>query len=221
MEFFISFIIAEIVFIVILFFTAFMVQIKVSKNGVDDSIQYRFTAWFGLINIKAEIPLIRLSNDLSGTEYKFKLETPNETLEKKKLKITPNEFYQLLKRIQNFIKRIHNLHHIAKLFLKHLYLKELKWKSKIGTGEAAETGFLTGMSWGIKSNIIGFISAYLSLHCLPKLSITPDFDKKRVETHFQCMIRFRLGNAIVAGIRILLNLRKRRDEKWQNTQFRA
>ncbi|WP_159102330.1 DUF2953 domain-containing protein [Caldalkalibacillus mannanilyticus] len=119
------------------------------------------------------------------------------------------------------IKRVHQLHVIAKKFLKNIRLEELIWRSKIGTGHAAETGLLTGVGWGVKSNIIGMFSSYLTLRCVPRISVTPSFNEKKIESNIQCMIRFRIGNAIVAGIRILLNLRKRRDEKWQSTQFRA
>lgn len=221
METILSILCSQLLLLTILFFTTIQVTLRISKTGRDDHVESHIRAWFGLISIRTKVPLINLKKDLSGTEYQFELESPNEPLEKKKFKLSPHEYFQLLQRVQRLIKRVHQLHVIAKKFLKNIRLEELIWRSKIGTGHAAETGLLTGVGWGVKSNIIGMFSSYLTLRCVPRISVTPSFNEKKIESNIQCMIRFRIGNAIVAGIRILLNLRKRRDEKWQSTQFRA
>jgi hypothetical protein len=205
----------------IIFFTTVQISIYFKRKGKDDKVKTNFKAWFGLIHIRTEIPVIDFSKDLSGTEYQMEIESPNETIDKTKFKMHPQEIVQVNQRLYNWIKKIHDLHEIVKKFLKTIRLDKLEWRSKIGTGDAAQTGVLTGVGWGFKSSLIGLISSHVTLRKIPRIHVQPLFQEKRLETELECMIRLRIGHAIIAGIRILLNLRKRRDNKWQNTQFRA
>ena len=178
-------------------------------------------AWFGLINIKSMVPISKLSDDLSGTEVEYHLETPAAKVEETKIKIRPATVFTIQHKAYRLLKRVHNLLPIIKRFLKTIRLENLQWKTAIGTADAAETGVLTGIVWGIKSSIVGFISTNLTVRKIPQIHVHPLFQQKKIKTEIRCMIRFRIGNAILAGIRLLLNLRKRRDVKWQSTQYRA
>lgn len=207
--------------LIITFFTTLQISIHFKRNGKDDNVKTIVKAWFGLIHFRTEVPIIDFSEDLSGTEYQMKIESPNETIDETKFKMHPLEIMQVNQRLYNWIKKIHDLHKIVKRFLKGVRLDQLEWYSKIGTGDAAQTGVLTGVGWGVKSSLIGLVSAYVTLRSIPRIHVQPLFQEKRIETELVCMIRLKIGHAIIAGIRILLNLRKRRDNKWQNTQFRA
>lgn len=221
MEFVFALILSLFTLLTIIFFTTLQISIHFKRNGKDDKVKTNVKAWFGLIDIRTEVPMIDFSEDLSGTESQLNIESPNETIDKTKFKVKPFEIMQLNQRIYHWIKKIHDLHKIAKKFLKTVRLDKLEWHSAIGTGDAAQTGVLSGMGWGVKSSLIGLISSHVTLRALPRIHVQPLFQEKRVETELKCMIRFRIGHAILAGIRILLNLRKRRDDKWQNTQFKA
>lgn len=221
MEFVFALILSLFILLTIIFITTLQISIHFKRNGKDDKVKTNIKAWFGLIDIRTEVPIIDFSEDLSGTESQLNIESPNETIDKSEFKVKPSEIMQVNQRIYHWIKKIHDLHKIVKRFLKRVRLDKLEWHSAIGTGDAAQTGVLTGVSWGIKSSLIGLISSYVTLRALPRIHVQPLFQEKRVETELKCMIRFRIGHAILAGIRILLNLRKRRDDKWQNTQFKA
>jgi hypothetical protein len=205
----------------ITFFTTVRVTVHLIRKGKDDKVRTNVKAWFGLINIRTEVPIMKMSEDLSGTEYQMEMETPNEKIEKQKFKVRPSELLQLLHRVYHWIKKVHALHRIMKKLLKGIRLEQLEWKSSIGTGDAAQTGTLSGVGWGVKSNIIGLVSNYLTLRTIPRIHIEPLFQEKKLETELKCMIRFRIGYAILAGIRIVLNLRKRRDKKWQSIPFKG
>jgi hypothetical protein len=69
-------------------------------------------------------------------------------------------------------------------------------------GDAAHTGVMVGGCWAIKGSIIGVLTNFLHFKVMPNLSITPDFQKQRVETSFSCILRFRVGQAIIAGIKL-------------------
>ena len=130
----------------------------VKKDGKDDRVEGNITAWFGLISITTKIPMIKLADNFKGTEYQVELDTPQEPIERKRIKLHPKEFFQLLQRIHNWIQKVHHLHVILKKMLKGIRLEQLEWRSIIGTGNAAETALLTGVGWGIKSSILGAVS---------------------------------------------------------------
>ncbi|WP_010678427.1 DUF2953 domain-containing protein [Bacillus timonensis] len=92
---------------------------------------------------------------------------------------------------------------ILKSFLKKISITKLEWHSHIGVGDAAHTGVITGIGWSIKGTIVGVISHYLSLKTDPDYSITPSFQRAVSETRLRCMIHFRIGYAMVAGIRMI------------------
>jgi hypothetical protein len=79
----------------------------------------------------------------------------------------------------------------------------MEWNSMIGIGDAARTGTLVGALWIVKGSIIGVISNYIRLKEMPKLSITPNFQQAISQTRFSCMIQFRIGNAMLAGIKLV------------------
>ncbi|MDQ0339768.1 hypothetical protein J2S00_002561 [Caldalkalibacillus uzonensis] len=214
-------VLAQCCFILIMLLTQLHISIHFIRQDKNDLLRTQVRAWFGLINFKNELQIFKLANDLSGMIYQVEVESEEQPQDQKNFKMTPGEMFQLHHRIYNLIKRIHGLHGIVKSFLNRIRLVKMEWHSRIGTGYADETGMLTGVAWSIKSTLVGLLSAYLTLRTVPRMYVQPLFQEKKLETEFTCMIRFRFGHAILAGIRILLNLRKRRDVTWKNTPFKA
>ncbi|WP_202078652.1 DUF2953 domain-containing protein [Caldalkalibacillus salinus] len=212
---------AWIIFFIIILFTQVQVTIHVQRKGANDKLKTKVMAWFGLIHLETETPIVKLQGDMTGAEYQMELKSPNMSLDESSFKVTPNEATQIQSRLLTVIQRVHHLHVVLKRFLKTIHLLKFEWRTSIGTGDAAETGVISGIAWSTKAAVVGVIQTYLSLRALPRFAVKPHFQEKKIETELRCMIRLRIGNAILAGIRMLLNLRKRRDVKWQSTQFKA
>lgn len=199
--------------------TTLYITVHVIKKGKNDKLRFKLKAWFGLIHIRAEVPILQILE--SGARIQVEGESTQKKLIKKQKKFTFQDFWSIQYKAQLWLKNVINLQKIAKQFLKTIRLEKLNWHTAIGTGDAAETGVLTGAGWGIKSTILGFVSQYITLRSIPNIHVQPHFQETKVESEFLCMIRFRIGHIIIAGIRMLINLRKRRDTKWQNTPFKA
>ncbi|EGL83172.1 hypothetical protein CathTA2_1285 [Caldalkalibacillus thermarum TA2.A1] len=212
---------AQCGFMLIIWFTPLHISIHYIRQGQDDLLRTQVRAWFGLINLKNEFQIVKLANDLSGMVFQAEMESQDQSLDQKNFKMTPGEMFQLHQRTYGLMRRIHGFHHIIKSFLNRIRLVKLEWYSRIGTGFADETGLLTGMVWTVKSTLVGLLSSYLTLRTVPRMQVKPSFQEKVLETEFKCMIRFQFGHAILAGIRILLNLGKRRDVTWKNTPFKV
>ncbi len=108
-----------------------------------------------------------------------------------------------IRRTRDIINHVVTLHTIVKRFLKKVHIKELYWHSELGLGDAVLTGQASGAVWTLKGLIIGTMARYMRMKQVPKLSITPQFQRLISQTDFSCMISFRAGHAIIAGLMIV------------------
>ena len=105
--------------------------------------------------------------------------------------------------MKRVLEHVVGFHRIIRHFLKKVQVKQFEWHSRIGVGDAAQTGTLVGSFWAIKGSIIGLLTATLHFRVNPQLTITPDFQKNSVDTTIICILRFRIGQAIMTGIKLL------------------
>jgi hypothetical protein len=73
----------------------------------------------------------------------------------------------------------------------------------IGIGDAVYTGVAAGALWSIKGSIIGLLSNYLRMKEMPKLMVQPNFQQMITSTDLSCMFQFRIGYAILAGLKLV------------------
>ena len=59
------------------------------------------------------------------------------------------------------------------------------------------------------------LSHFLRLKEMPELSVTPHFQMAIIQTRFTCIFQFRIGNAILAGLK-LIKFWKGGSPKFQN-----
>lgn len=168
-------------------------------RGEDDALQITVTALAGFIRLKRRFPLMRMGAD-----------KPNDYLPKKHSQQGKRPQHMILNILQQapqnlpqWKKQTAGLLHILQSFLTNVDCEKLIWRSTIGTGDAAKTGTLIGWLWGIKAPLVGWGTRYLNMRVTPQLDLVPDFHRLRVETDFRCILKFRLGHAILVSIRLL------------------
>ncbi len=104
-------------------------------------------------------------------------------------------------KIENMKKLYNNrfiLYSLIKYLLKKVKIKKLIWITKIGLGDAALTGIISGWLWWIKSSVVTLIINKNKKDII--IDINPDFNKINIETHFNCIIKLKLVYIIIAGI---------------------
>lgn len=220
MKYLLAFWLAELIFFTILLMTTLRIQIMAKRKEKDDRIHVKVTAWFGLISLEYQMSTLELARDYSGLLTKTEIST-SKTIEEGRSTLSLNELKSMQKQSIRLLKRVRHVNRIIKAFARQVHVDKLVWRSAIGNDDAAATGTLAGLVWGIKSCMIGLLSSFVTMSAMPKLDVQPLFNEKRLETEFEGMFRFRIGHAMLAGIRILLNVRKRRESLWQSTLFKA
>lgn len=188
--------------------TRLTIFIEANHSQDDDHIKIRFSIWFGLIRYKINVPMVAVDKETPNIVFKKEKKASISTGEsKKKEKFSVKNLLANIHDTKEVIKRVVDMVPILQRFLKKISVTKLEWHSHIGVGDAAHTGVITGIGWSIKGTIMGVISHYLNLKTHPEYSITPSFQVAVSETRLRCMIHFRIGYAMVAGIRVIKSWR--------------
>jgi hypothetical protein len=201
--------IALIIFLflfILIIFTKLTISINYYHHNDNDDLKIEFKVWFGLIKYKINIPLIKIDDNSPSVIVKTKesKEQPSDkTAEKKFNQITPGDVINSLKTAKELLLHVFNLHVIISKFFSKVTIKQFEWHSMIGIGDAAHTGTLTGALWAIKGSIVGLLSHYLKMKEMPKITVTPHFQLAVIQTRFSCIFQFRIGQAILAGLKLI------------------
>lgn len=181
------------------------------------------SAWFRLVRRKYEVPVIMVKQTGHGPEMVAKVETVQQKKKKRDLihDFTRNEAKKWYHNYHEMLEKVHDLKPLAKKFFKRIRCSRLEWHTVMGTGQASETGALTGIVWGIKSMIVGMASHTISLRTMPSMSVQPVWNQAVLRTQIRCVFHFFLGHALITGVKVLLRVRKKRELKWQTTPTQA
>ncbi|GIO09551.1 hypothetical protein J31TS6_55790 [Brevibacillus reuszeri] len=214
---------ACIVLVIILMITPVKITLYYDRAGVNDHLVFELSVWFGLFHRKYDIPILFLKQTEGGPQVVAKVETIQGG---NKIKDTVRDFTrrQAKKWYHNYrdvLKKVRDLQPLFNKFSKHIRCSYLEWHTQMGTGQAAETGALTGIIWGVKTMIIGVLSHTISLHAMPRMSVQPVWNQALIQTRFQCVLHFYLGYLLITMLRMGLRLRKTREHKWQTRTSEA
>jgi hypothetical protein len=210
--------------LLLLSFTSVRIEFLFKREKGDDRGEVKVRALFGLIRYRVEIPQIVWRGLEDGVEAKGNVEGDSETTKvvkrKKGFEINPRTIRKAEKQFQEMLEHFVNLRLTVRWFLSKVTCEGLTWVTRIGTGDAAEAGFLTGMAWGVKTTLVGVLGSYIRWERPPELHIDPDFHRAVLETHFHSIIRFKVGHAILVAKRLFVT-RKGRIRKWQSIPFKV
>ncbi|TYS19939.1 DUF2953 domain-containing protein [Rossellomorea vietnamensis] len=192
--------------VIIILITKLTITVSLYHGNDNDHFIIRFRAWFGLIKYKVEVPMVKLDDDGPNIVFEEKTEKGSEGKGKEKDKLkkeTPEEMLASIKDFRELLQHVAGLHRIVRSFMKKVKIGDVKWQTVFGTGDAASTGTMTGLMWGAKGGVIGVMSNYMQLQSKPQLAVIPSFQKALIQTEFSCIITFRVGHAILAGIKLI------------------
>jgi hypothetical protein len=192
----------------LIIFTKLTILINYFHHNENDDLKIEFRIWFGLIKYKINVPLIKIDNNSPSVVVKSNSKmgsssTKEKNSEQKVTQIEKNDITTSLENAKELLYRVVNLHLIVRKFFKKVTLKQLEWHSIIGVGDAAHTGTITGAIWAIKGSIIGMLSQYIKLKEMPNLTVTPHFQLAIIHTRLSCIFQFRIGHAILAGLKLI------------------
>ncbi|WP_100405116.1 DUF2953 domain-containing protein [Bacillus solitudinis] len=203
------FIVAGLLLLLFILFLITKVSIDVQYEHKQDDDLLEVVVYFWKLRVYTfSAPLIRLDFN-SESIVVDEEQNISGNREKGRKIITKDLIIHDLQKLNEFIQHVAGLHKIVRRFLGRISVHFLKWKSEFGIGDAAHTGQLIGTVWTIKGSIIGLIGNYMKMKRLPEVAVTPHFQEVVSRTKFTCMLSFRIGHAIVAGLMIIKHWKKR------------
>ncbi|MDF0726428.1 DUF2953 domain-containing protein [Cytobacillus sp. S13-E01] len=184
--------------------TKLSVNVDLYHTGDDDNIRIKLTAWFGLIRYTIKVPLIKVDKETPGIVVKHEEIAGQKDLgKKKKQKFSPMDILLSMRDTTEILKHVINLHTIIRKFFNKISITKFEWHTTLGIGDAAQTGVLAGLGWSIKGTLLGILSNYMKLMTQPVTSITPSFQIPISQTKLSCIFHFRIGHAMLVGIRLI------------------
>ena len=195
-----------LIILFILLLLAMMLKIKISihiqyKGGKDWTV-LRLNALGGLITYQKEFSI---ADSKSGDGQQNEAAPGNTEAGGKEAKMSPDDeqVSDSLADMKLLLNHISGLILHIKELLKKVSISQFEWHTRVGTGDAATTGIASGAIWALKGSAAGAASAYMSFNAKPVLSVTPFFQHRILQFQIDCMFQLRIGNAILAGIKIM------------------
>jgi hypothetical protein len=97
--------------------------------------------------------------------------------------------------------------------------EELSWVTRVGAGDPALTGILSGLLWSFKGAIFGVLAERMAFVRRPVVRVQPDFEGVAFRTALHCIVRARVRDIIAAGAGVW---RRKREGPWRtNTRSKA
>lgn len=209
------------VFLLALALTPVRLRLRYRRRGKDDEVALEFSIWRGLLCYKLEIPVIKMEkrklkpNSRPGPllwpilRPAFKIKTEIEgkggrpiTEEKKKYRVPgPARMMSIL---LDTIRRVKKYYPAIIYLLGRVHLRRFQWRTEIGTGDPAPTGFLVGMAWGMKGVLLTyFYRFFLPGGARPLVAVAPSFEKACFNTTLDCIFEVRIGYIMLTGFKAL------------------
>lgn len=213
---------ALLIVIVLIVWTKITLFVDLHHVRDNDYYRVRLRAWFGLIRYTYEIPVVKVKKDSPRllVEKKKGMGDQGKEDENSWSDYSVEDGLSMLENAKQFLEQVVGFHKIFRRFLQKVTVRDIKWHSRFGLGDAALTGILTGAVWSAKGSVVGIISRYMKLKDMPVMSVTPVFQHLWSETVFECIISFRVGQAILVGLRTLRYWRhtsKKRRKRWKSS----
>lgn len=206
-------------FCLLIGFLPVQIELQYARNKELDKLRLRFSTFFGLLHYTIEFPLLDFA--IRGNRQ-FQIKTkakrgvgeeaakhlPIITIAADQIRRALKIQYQLMDRLHNFFPKIRK-------FSKTFRVRQLKWSTEFGAGDAALTGTAAGLVWSVKGTVIGIMSHLLSMQTKPEMIVLPMFAQAGFAMRIDCIIRFWVGQAIFEGIKLAIYLLREGKRPWR------
>jgi len=190
----------------LIIFTKLTIYVYYFHHNDNDDLKIELRVLFGLIKYKIKVPVIKVDDDSPSIIVKSKSQMGDSADEDTDLDVNQLNNHDFLRKLQftkELFHKVFGMNVIVKKFLQKVTIKNFEWQTLFGVGDAAYTGMMTGALWAVKGGIIGVLSHYMRLKEMPQLTVTPHFQAVVIHTRLTCMFQFRIGYAILAGLKLI------------------
>lgn len=201
-----------------------VVTAQFAKRGKNDEMELRVKALFGLLTYKRKVPVMKWQGaSLQMEEERRTAGAGIDSWKQYEVDIDAEKVASKVEKLKDLLHLTRNLKEWTKKTLARVKLVEWRWSTSVGTGDAMWTAMTTGLVWSVKSSLIGLLSQLIQLNTQPVMSVNPNFARPAFSTEWTCIAKIRFGYAILAGLQLLVRMKKWKGgvKTWQNILFKA
>ncbi|SHE44478.1 Protein of unknown function [Seinonella peptonophila] len=182
----------------VIWYTNIWIKIIFDWDHEEQHIELIISPWFRWLKFRYVVPKIDWQGLNQGAKLKMKSSSREE-----EVRITKDSIEWFKDSVDRLLDQVRNMAHVSHDFLQRVVCEELTFQTQVGTGDAAETGVITGICWSIQSNLVGFFYPKVKWETSPHLDVIPNFTRPVFSLAFRSTFRFRLGYFLKAGLRLL------------------
>ncbi|MDB4897199.1 MAG: hypothetical protein JWN15_3461 [Firmicutes bacterium] len=102
---------------------------------------------------------------------------------------------------------MHAVRQPMRYFARHIRFSQCRLRAEIGGFDAMQSALLAGALWSVVGMVLGVAGTLIRMEPgVPKIAIVPNFSGPTWRLQADCIVHFRLGHAIVAGVWALVRL---------------
>lgn len=214
-----------ILLIALILLSPIQVQLFFARSGDRDDFWIETKLLFGLIRFRYSIPIFQFKGLWEGIDWKQRTTTPglHTNTEVASKHLTVEDVFHIYSQARQLLQHVDGFNHWASLVIRRIHCSKLTWVTQLGTGGAPETAFLTGVGWVLKTSLLCMASRFIRLLDSPQLAIVPQYHKRKFSTDFSCIMKIRLGDAMVAGLFLMIRILKVKGgiRVWQSILFKG
>lgn len=173
-----------LIFIILFTKIYFHLYLAYERNNRSILIEVKF---WKFIKLKRQIPL----------------DVPTDFLQEELEEESKGKFKESLQTGKEYLYQIREAFPILYTFMNTITVHTFQWDTKIGLKDASNTGFTSGILWGVKGQIIGLIHNHVKEVQDSHIMIEPSFHQKMFQTTIDCHISFRLRSVIRTMLRLI------------------
>lgn len=194
------------------------------RIGNNDDAEVNIKALFGIIRYTMKVPVVQFTGrSIQLKEEVSKTGAGINTWKQFNEDIDADKVASAIDKLKYLLEITRNLTGWVRKTLTKVRLLEWNWSTSVGTGDAMWTAMSTGLVWSVKTSIIGVLSQMVKLQAEPQMNVQPNYQRSAFTTEWSCIAQIRFGYAILAGLQLLVRMRKMKGgvKAWQNILFKA
>lgn len=193
-----------LVVIVILLWVPVRVEVHYKREGKDDRLHLGVRALFGIVRFGYDIPVVALMERTGKIALKKDSAKAMPAQKQGWVQITVEKIDKAIRSLNDIRNKIGKYKRALRRLSKSFHLEEATWQTVFGTGDAAQTGWLTGLAWAFKGVVNGVVYRNVTVKQRILYRVQPHFQAKGFRTELTCIIRFWPGKTMTAGLTLVI-----------------
>jgi hypothetical protein len=199
-------------------------QFYFSRVKENDHFAVKAKVFGGLISYCLEVPYEQYKGICGGILVKLGfIRIPEKHLHHKKKKpFTLERIVDMYHRAKRLLTHVVDITGWLRHTLTYVKCTELRWETRLGIGDAAQTAMAVGALWAVKSSLFGYVFQYVHLDAKPNVSIQPQYkNEAEFSMEFSCHAKIRIGLLLFSSLQLLWRIMKTEDglKNWQTAIF--